>query len=230
MSAAFITATGTECGKTYLACGLAAALRRRGLKVAVSKPVISGFRRDDCAGSDPALLLAACGEAPSLDAIARISPWQFEEPLSPDMAARRCGKRIDFGAVVDHCRSRLAESGDMLLIEGIGGLMVPFDESHTVVDLIAALAIPSILVGGTYLGALSHILSAHAIFLSRALPLAAVVLNETEGASVPVDETRRSLAHFCGDVPLVRVPRRAAAENTEDFDEVATRLLSLCGG
>jgi len=227
MPAVFITATGTDCGKTYIACGLAAALRRRGLTVAVSKPVISGFRRDDSAASDPALLLAACGEAPSLDAIARISPWQFEEPLSPDMAARRCGKRIDFSALVDHCRSRLTEPCDMLLIEGIGGLMVPFDERHTVVDLVAALAIPSILIGGTYLGALSHILSAHAVFLSRALPLAAIVLNETEDASVPVDETCRSLAHFCGDVPLVLVPRHAAAETTEAFDQVATRLLSL---
>jgi dethiobiotin synthetase len=119
MSALFVTATGTELGKTFVTCGLARHLRARGGSVDALKPVASGFDIDHPEGSDSAALLAALGRAVTPETIADISPWRFAAPLSPDMAAGREGRAIDFAAMVSFCRDRIARS-DRLLIEGIG--------------------------------------------------------------------------------------------------------------
>src|SRR3546814_8137834 len=79
-----------------------------------------------------------------------MSPWRFRAPLSPDMAAAREGRTVPFDDLVDHCRDRLAAAAGPLLIEGVGGAMVPLDECHTVLDWMAALALPALLVSGTY--------------------------------------------------------------------------------
>src|SRR6202012_5199716 len=89
MSAFFITATGTDVGKTCGRRGLTRALRARGRAGAALKPIVSGFEPAEAEGSDSGLLLAALGREPTLEAIAEISPWRFQAPLSPDMAAVR---------------------------------------------------------------------------------------------------------------------------------------------
>ena len=92
MSAYFVSATGTDIGKTFVARGLIRALRARGRNVAALKPVVSGFEPSEAAGSDSGLLLAALGRPVTLDAISEISPWRFAAPLAPDMAAAREGR------------------------------------------------------------------------------------------------------------------------------------------
>ncbi len=179
MSALFITATGTDIGKTYVAAGLIAALRRRGRRVVALKPVVSGFDVQNFSASDPAVLLAACGQKPELDAIAKISPWRFAAPISPDQAAAQEGRTIDVAAVSGFCTDAIAAAEDVVIIEGIGGLMVPLDAKHTIGDLIGAVDIPLLLVAGTYLGSLSHTLTAIEVAEKRGLKIASLVLNET---------------------------------------------------
>lgn len=210
MPAVFVTATGTEIGKTYVTVGLARCLRQRGRKVAVLKPVVSGFDPQAAAASDPAVLLEAVGETPSLAAINSISPWRFTAPLSPDMAARRAGVAIDFAALVAFCREAAAHAEDVLLIEGIGGLMVPLDASSTVLDLIEALRIAPILVAGTYVGSLSHTLTALETMQRRGIGIGALVLNETPGSAASPDETAASLQNFCKATSILILKRGAA--------------------
>ena len=150
----------------------------------------------------------ACGRDVDLDAIAAISPWRFAAPLSPDMAAAEEGRTIDVSAVGRFCANAIAEAEDILLIEGIGGLMVPLDAQSTVCDLIAALKIPTILVAGTYLGSLSHTLTALEVAQKRDLHIAALVLNETKNSSVAIEATRKSLSHFWKG-PVVTIPHNA---------------------
>jgi dethiobiotin synthetase len=196
MPALFITATGTDIGKTFVTTGLIRALRQHERQVAALKPIATGFDEKNFGTSDAALLLEACGRKVDLDAIAAISPWRFAAPLSPDMAAAQEGKAIDVAAIRRFCTDAMAEADDVLLIEGIGGLMVPLDAQSTVCDLIAALKVPIILVAGTYLGSLSHTLTALEVARKRDLPIAALVLNETKNSNVTIEATRESLAHF----------------------------------
>ncbi len=160
MRALFVTSSGTGVGKTFVMRALIGRLLGEGRRIEALKPVISGFDPVAPSASDTGALLEALGEPASPEGVERVSPWRFAAPLSPDMAASREGRSIDFERLVGHCRQRIAGDADVVLIEGIGGVMVPLDERHTVLDWIAALEVPALLVVGTYLGTLSHTLTA----------------------------------------------------------------------
>ncbi|HEU4618262.1 MAG TPA: dethiobiotin synthase [Gammaproteobacteria bacterium] len=200
MTALFITGTGTDVGKTFVALALIAALRAQGRKVCAVKPVASGFDPAAPEASDSGRLLRALGRPLDGAALASVSPWRFAAPLSPDMAAAREGRRIDFDELVRFsARSEESDSAaEVTLIEGIGGVMVPLDERHTVLDWIEALRVPVLLVAGTYLGTLSHTLTAVHALESRGCAPAAVVLSESLEQPVPAEETQRVLRRFIG--------------------------------
>jgi dethiobiotin synthetase len=206
MPALFVTGTGTDVGKTFVTAGLIRSFRREGHAVSALKPIVSGFDPAATAGSDPAVLLDALGEPSTTENITRISPWRFRAPLSPDMAAAMEGRSIPFESVVTCCREAVPQADTILLVEGVGGIMVPLDAHHTVLSLMVRLGLPLLLVGGTYLGALSHVLSAQAVLLHRGLDLAAIVISESEGSTVSFEATLATLGRFA-EAPLLGIPR-----------------------
>jgi len=204
----FITATGTDIGKTWLTAGLVVACRENGVPVRALKPLMSGYDPAHHAESDAGRIGAAATD------IDRVSPWRFAAALSPDQAAAREGRRVDYTAVLDWCRAEIAASdadGGLLLIEGVGGPMVPLDARHTVRDWIAALHVPTLLVGGSYLGAMSHMLTALAALREVGVAPALAILNESAGSTVSLADTAASLAPHLGGVPLVVLRRDDAA-------------------
>jgi len=207
MKAFFVTGAGTDVGKTFIAAALCRWARKAGLSIAALKPVVSGFDPEDVAESDPAFLLAALGRPAKAAEIAAIAPWRFLAPLSPDMAAAREGRGIDFAKLVDFCEGRLKGPEDVLLIEGIGGAMVPLTATHTVLDWMAALRLPAILVSGSYLGCLSHTLTAASALRSGGVAIAAVVVSESEESPVPISETVATMTRFLGPVPVLAMAR-----------------------
>src|SRR3954464_331226 len=96
MGAIFVTATGTDAGKTFVTAGLIRLLRAQGASVDALKPVVSGYEPSVVETSDPAVLLKALGRAVTAEEIDRISPWRFRAPLSPDIAAARENRSLDF--------------------------------------------------------------------------------------------------------------------------------------
>lgn len=206
MTAYFVTATGTDVGKTFVTAGLIRHLRGLGDNVSALKPVVSGFDLATAALSDPGVLLNALDEQLAPEAFERLSPWRFAAPLSPDMAASREGRAIDFDALVAFCREAIARHHGTLFIEGVGGVMVPLDGAHTVLDWMAALDLPLILVAGSYLGTISHTLTALDALAHRKLKVAALVVNDTP-SDIPLDETMTTLARFAPAIPIVKVPR-----------------------
>lgn len=209
MVAVFVTASGTDIGKTYVAEALLRQWRQSGRLVAVLKPLLSGYDPADAASSDTGRLLTASGVAITPESIDLVSPWRYAAPLSPDMAAAREGKTVPVDDVIAYCAAAIAEadeSGMSLLIEGIGGVMVPLDDTRTVADLVAALGIPAILVGGSYLGSLSHTLTAYEALRARNVTVDSVIISETPDSDVPLDETRDVLARFVVPVPIEVMP------------------------
>ena len=206
MTTVFVTATGTEVGKTIVARGLIRLLREQGRAVEALKPVVSGYDPHEAEGSDPGLLLTALGEPITPDGIARISPFRFNAPVSPHLAARREGKKIDFNAVVELCRWRMQVCPGVLVIEGVGGIMAPLDDQHTVLDWMVALNQPTILVTGSYLGTLSHTFSAVDVLERRNISIAALVVNETAGSSVSLVDTMESISSFYPKLDIQGLP------------------------
>jgi len=211
MSAFFVTATGTDIGKTFVAAGLIQHFRAAGRAVDALKPVVTGFDPASAAESDPGVLLSALGRPVTPAEIERVAPWRYAAPLSPDMAARREDRSLDFDALVEFCRRAIAGNPGTLLIEGIGGAMVPLDDSRTVLDWMAALNIPLVLLAGSYLGSLSHTLTCLDVLDRRALAVKALVVNETPGATVPLADTVATLSRFAGATTVIAIPRLPAA-------------------
>ena len=224
MTRLFVTSTGTEIGKTHVTAALVHLARQAGRSIRVVKPLVSGFDPAAPAGSDPAVLAAACGLALDAAVLDRISPWRYREPLSPDMAAAHEGKAIDFAALTAFCRAALAGPEQVVLVEGVGGVMVPLDGSRTVRDWIAALDIPAVLVAGSYLGTLSHTLTARLALADAGIRLHAVVVSESETAPVPLAETVAALRRFIPDTPVIGLPRRPGAESWREAPELSALL------
>lgn len=212
MPGVFITAIGTDAGKTFVTAGLIRTLRAKGRKVSALKPIVSGFDETDPKGSDPALLLEALGRDMTPAELDAISPWRFKAPLSPDMAARKEGRSINVEKVAGFCQAAIAGSDGLVLIEGVGGVMVPLDAHATVLDWMQSLALPVILVAGTYLGAVSHCLSALETLKTRNLLPRMIVVNESEGSTVTIGDTLETLSHFCEGVPMIALPRQKPGE------------------
>jgi len=205
MTAVFVTSSGTGIGKTFVTLRLIAELDAAGRRVQALKPVASGFDAAQPEGSDTELLLRAQGLGVTPEYLDRVSPWRFAAPLSPDMAAARERRSIPFDALVARCRDASRREG-VTLIEGIGGVMVPLDAEHTVLDWIEALAAPALLVVGSYLGALSHSLTAAEALRGRGVRLLAVVVSESAEQPVPASETAAALARFVA-APVRVLPR-----------------------
>jgi dethiobiotin synthetase len=206
VTAIFITATGTDVGKTFVAASLIGHFRHMGRVVEVIKPVVSGFDPTQAATSDPAVLIKALGVAVTPQAIEQISPWRFRAPVSPDLAARREGQTIDVDEVIAFCQSAIDQRQDVLLIEGVGGVMVPLDDQRTILDVMMALRLPVILVTGSYLGTISHTLTALDSLYRRDMNVMAIIVSETPGSTVPLNDTVAAIARFAD--PVIGLPRR----------------------
>ena len=205
----FITATGTEIGKTVVTTTLAWQAREKGKRVRVLKPVISGYDKETCNQSDTAQILQCLEIEQTQAAIDSISPWRFKAPLSPDMAAAREGTTLEFESIINFCQETETESNDLLLIEGVGGLMVPLTASKTVLDWIKALNYPVIMVAGSYLGTISHTLTTVETAQKFGLNVASIVISESEHSPVPIHETANSIRRFLTNIPVLELPRLA---------------------
>jgi dethiobiotin synthetase len=208
LSGLFVTATGTGVGKTLVTAALLHQLRAAGVRASARKPVLSGFPDPSGEPSDAEVLLRAQGLDPTPDRVEAIAPWRFRAPLSPDMAAAAEGRRIDFERLVAYTREACA-ADERVLVEGVGGVCVPLDETHTVLDWIAACGLPALLVAGSYLGTLSHTLTAVSVLRARGVALAGLVLCESPESPVPLAETRAALLRFIDELACAEIPRLA---------------------
>jgi dethiobiotin synthetase len=212
MARYFVTSSGTELGKTLVSAALCHQARARGLKVTAIKPVMSGFDPARPEESDAGILLASQGRAaiaPELDAIA---PWRFAPALSPDRAAAREGRAIPFDELVAFCTASLSAEADFALVEGAGGVMAPIGAKHLVLDWMEALDLPPLLVVGSYLGTISHTLTAVTTLSGRGLEPAAIVISESSVSPMPVAETADAIRRFAPGIPIHIVPRLSGSE------------------
>jgi dethiobiotin synthetase len=205
VTAIFITATGTDVGKTQVVASLIRQFRQMGRTVEAVKPIVSGYDPAQAAASDTGILISALALPFSPESIDRVSPWRFRAALSPDLAARQEERTIDVDAVVTFCQSAVSQRRDLLLIEGVGGIMVPLDGHRTSLDVMMALQLPLILVTGSYRGAISHTLTALDSLFRRDMNVLATIVSETAGSTLPLDDVVAAISRFTA--PVIGLPR-----------------------
>jgi dethiobiotin synthetase len=172
----FVTGTDTGVGKTLVTAALAAALKRLGRSVGVMKPIETGITPSRIGRSDAARLRAVIESEETLGAIC---PYQFEQPVAP-LAAAQAERRSIEVRVIRQVYRLLVNRYDYVLVEGIGGVRVPIAPKTDVMDLIAGLKLPVVVVGRAGLGGINHALLAIDALRRRRIPLVALVLNRTE--------------------------------------------------
>ncbi len=204
----FVTGTDTGVGKTLVAGAIARHLQRLGRRVAVFKPAASDCRRDrgQLVSAD-AEFLAACADSPH--ALSEIAPLRYASALAPNVAAQREGRPVDLEAVFDAYRRIIADA-DVVIVEGVGGLLCPISDEFWVAHLARLTALPLVVVARAGLGTINHtLLTLHAA-RSAGLYVAGVVINRYPPELLA--DVRQGIAAVAGDdMSMLTNPHQIAA-------------------
>lgn len=203
MRGVLITGTDTGVGKTFIGCGLAAALTARGNKVGVFKPAETGCAlRDGELYPEDALRLAAFARSPL--SLEQLCPYRFALPVAPNVAAEMAGTVIEKERIFALFRQTSAQC-DVMLVEGAGGLLVPLRDRYTFADLARDLDVPVLVVVGSKLGALNHTLLTLSCAQGMSLRVAGYIVNHPLApADIATQTNVQSLAGLT-DVPCLGV-------------------------
>jgi len=194
MFGCLVTATDTGVGKTVLSAALAAAARARGLDVAAFKPVLTGTLEE--AGGwppDDRLLASVTGQTPE-----EVCPLRFGPAVSPHLAAEMAGRSIDPAALLA-AAGRTGERRDALIVEGVGGLLVPLANDYSVRDFARDLGLPVVIAARPGLGTINHTLLTVEAARHADLDVRAVVLTPWgPGDERLADSNRQTIARLAG--------------------------------
>lgn len=188
----FITGTDTDCGKTWVSAELLRAAASAGINALGMKPIASGAERlnDQWRNDDVEALRAASNVTIEREVC---NPYIFEMPASPHIAARPSATEIDL-ALIAQAYQRCAAAADFVVVEGVGGWMVPLNQSDTVADLARVLGLPIVLVIGIKLGCINHGLLTAAAIDRAGLELHGWIANQREADLVESEAVIDSLA------------------------------------
>ena len=199
----FIAGTDTGVGKTVVTAGLAGFYRQLGMRVGVMKPIESGCKRlEDGLHPQDALFLKKMSSSP--DALDLIVPYRLELPLTPSVAAEMEGVEIDLEAI-KRIYQQLERNYDLMLVEGVGGVMAPLYKRSTSVDLVRLLGIPVIVVARNTLGTINHTLLTVEHARQRGLTLVGIIVNNCDADPDVSSETNPEVIKQLSGLPLLGV-------------------------
>ena len=224
----FITGTDTGVGKTMVTATLTRLLRQRGHAVRVCKPVATGAEQVDgqLLATDTRLLAEAADDKD----LAAITPWALALPAAPPIAARAAGLTLNLADLV-RAVERRRQPGALLIVEGVGGLLCPLTQDHTVADLAARLGMPLIIVARRSLGTLNHTLLTLEAARARQLSVAGVVISETTPLSGIAEETNPDELRRLGVPVLALLPfAGTGAPSPQALSEVDWLRLAVAAG
>jgi dethiobiotin synthetase len=206
MRGCFVTGTDTGVGKTVVSAAIVAVLRDRGLEVTALKPVITGL--DDPSEPDwppdHELLARLAGSLPEQTALMSYGP-----PVSPHLAATLAGRPLELPALVEAIRSR-AIPGRQLIVEGVGGLLVPLSDHASVRDLARGLGLPVVIAARPGLGTINHTLLTLEAARAAGLEVAAVVLTPWPERPGQIERSNLETIEALGQVPVATLGRVSA--------------------
>jgi len=207
MRGCFVTGTDTGAGKTVVAAAIAAALHASGQRVAAYKPVVTGT--DDAPDAawprDHELLAAATGTRAQ-----DVTSATFGPAVSPHLAAQLAGSELRLDRLIDAAR-RAADDADVLVVEGVGGLLVPFNAEHDVRDLAVALGLPLVIAARPGLGTINHSLLTIEAARAVGLEVRAIVLTPWSAQPSVMERSNRETIARLGRVEVAGLPPTGAA-------------------
>lgn len=209
MAGVLVTGTDTGVGKTVVSAALIAAARREGLAVRPLKPVLTGSEESEVE-PDHALLGRLAG-IPAQE----VTLFAFPFPASPHLASALAGAPLDAAEVERRSRAAIEAAlgrGESVVVEGVGGLLVPLANRYTLADLAVALSLPVVVVARAELGTINHTLLTLEAARRRGLQVAGVVLNRFPQRPGPIEADNLRTVATLGEVAVTAFPVLEAIE------------------
>jgi dethiobiotin synthetase len=212
MRGLFVTGTGTGVGKTILSAALLAAMAAAGKRVRAHKPIVTGLDDPDPSSvwpPDHELLASVSGMSPE-----QVAPLRYGPAVSPHLAARLAGEKIEPEDLIAHARAAAgdcdAELGVTLIVEGVGGLLVPLTDDFAVRDLAVALGLPVLIAAQPGLGTINHTLLTLQAARAAGLDVRAVVLTPWPEQPGALEQSNRATIARLGGIEVACLPRVAS--------------------
>ena len=199
MKPLFVTATDTDIGKTYVCAGLAYALKKLDVDVGIMKPFACGVKQKIGFSSNDLTILANAAMVDDAEDI--INPFFFPIPASPYTAAKNLGVKIDVEHVME-CFRKLDEIHDIVLVEGIGGIMTPILKDYAIIDLIKDLMANTIIVTSSKIGTVNHTVLTCNMCKNMNIPIKGLIINNFDSTGYPIPELERDL-NTLTDLPVL---------------------------
>jgi len=199
MKPIFVTATDTDIGKTYVCAGLAYALKKSGIDVGIMKPFACGVKQKIGFSSNDLTILTNAAMVDDAEEI--INPFFFSIPASPYTAAKNLGVKIDVEHVME-CFRKLDQIHDIVLVEGIGGVMTPILKDYAIIDLIKDLMANTIIVTSSKIGTVNHTVLTCNMCKNMNIPIKGLIINNFDSAGYPIPELERDLSALT-DLPVL---------------------------
>lgn len=211
----FITGTDTEIGKTTLSSVIIRALVARGFRTAAMKPVAAGAVSVDGVlhNEDVDTLVSATNVSLPTELVC---PYLLRTPISPNLSAMQDGREIDVSHIVD-CYRKIRQQAEAVIVEGVGGFLVPFSQDASSADLAEQLKLPVIMVVGLKLGCISHALLTAEAVRARGLVLAGWIANCIDPGMAFSDGNIETLENWLDAPRLGTMPYLKSFEGAEQY-------------
>ena len=223
MKGLFVTGTDTDVGKTFVTAGIAVALKNMGKDVGIMKPFAAGTPQKTGYKSEDVQLLAKAAQ--TADAEELVNPYFFQIPASPFTATKNLGIEFNVKTVLDSFK-QLSTLHDILLVEGIGGVMTPILKDYFVTNLIPNLHFETILITSSRIGTVNHTIMTCKMCQNYGIKIRGIIINILDSKGYPIDILKRDLEE------LTNIPVIGSIPYMEDFDleklsQIITNNISL---
>ena len=223
MKPLFITATDTDIGKTYVCAGLAHSLKKLDIDVGIMKPFACGVKQKTGFSSNDLTILSKA--AMVNDAEELLNPFFFPIPASPYTAAKNLGIKIDINYLMK-CFRKLDKIHDVMLVEGIGGIMTPILKDYAIIDLIKDLEANTIIVTSSKIGTINHTIMTCNMCKNMKIPVKGLIINNFDSTGYPVFDLERDLSALT-DLPVLCSLPHMQKFNLNDYAKMIENKMDL---
>ena len=203
MKSLFVTGNDTDIGKTCVTASIVKNLRDMDIDVGIMKPFASGYKKNSNSLSQDVEILMKYSD--SHDPIDLVNPYFFEIPTSPYAAAKTLAQKISLQKITD-AYDKLLSSHDLVIVEGIGGLMTPITQNYFVSNLISELDIDTIIVIGSKLGTVNHTMLTYEHCKQMHLKLKGFVINQTEPNGYELSNLKQQIMELTNQTVYCAIP------------------------
>jgi len=213
MKSLFVTATDTDIGKTSVCAGIAHSLKKSGIDVGIMKPFACGVKQKTGFSSKDLSLLSNAANVSDPEEF--VNPFFFPIPTSPYTAAKNLGVKIDVKHVTK-CFRKLNKIHDIILVEGIGGIMTPILKDYAIIDLIKDLNANTIIVASSKMTC--------NMCKNMKIPVKGLIINNFDSTGYPISELKRDLSALTNLPVLCSLPHLTKFNLAEFSEMIASQV------